>query len=221
MNLQKKNVKQIYNLPDETVFCKKCVVSNQRPRIVLDEKGICNACNNYERKKNINWQDREKEFKDLLDKYRRNDGRFDVIVPSSGGKDSSVVAHRLKFDYNMNPLTVTWSPHVYTDIGFENFQGLIKAGLSNILGTPDGKVHRKLTRDSFITMGEPFQPFIYGQSSFPMQVAVNYNVPLIMDGENGEEEYGGAANSNQKSFSLEDEVKYWQSNVPAEKTGNV
>ena len=116
----------------------------------------------------------------------------------------------------MNPLTVTWAPHIYTDIGRTNFQALIHAGLPNILGTPDGLVHRRLTKDCLIEMGEPFQPFIYGQVSFPLQIALGYDVPLIMDGENGEVEYGGDETSREKGFALEDEIKYWFSNFPIE-----
>ena len=100
----------------------------------------------------------------------------------------------------MNPLTVTWAPHIYTDIGLKNFQGLIHSGLTNILGTPDGKVHRRLTRDSLIEIGDPFQPFIYGQVSFPVKMALQFNISLIMDGENGEEEYGGAKSTSNNLF---------------------
>lgn len=215
--MKKVNIKEKYNLPKEVIFCKKCVISNQRPRIKFDKEGVCNACRYAEQKNNvIDWGKREEELWHLLAKYRRDDGRFDVIVPSSGGKDSVFVAHQLKYKYNMNPLTVTWAPHIYTDIGWKNFQAQIHAGLPNVLGTPDGKVHRRLTKDSLIEMGEPFQPFIYGQVSFPLQMALAYDVPLIMDGENGEMEYGGDDSSNQKGFSIEDEIKYWFSNFPIE-----
>ena len=113
-------------------------------------------------------------------------------MPSSGGKDSSRVAHELKYKYGMNVLTITWAPHLYTDVGFKNFQSMIhKGGLDNVLGTPNGIIHRKLTKLSFEILGDPFQPFIYGQTNFPLQIAVKYKIPLLMYGENGEVEYGG------------------------------
>ena len=191
--MENKNTQERYNLPTEVKYCVKCTISNQRPRITFDEKGVCSACNYAEFKKNkINWTERENELVALLDKHRKNDGSFDVIVPSSGGKDSAYIAHELKHKYGMNPLTVTWSPHLYTEIGWKNFQSLIHTGdLANVLGTPSGKTHRKLTKLSFEILGDPFQTFIYGQANFPLQVAVNYNIPLIMYGENGEVEYGG------------------------------
>jgi N-acetyl sugar amidotransferase len=67
-------------------------------------------------------------------------------VPGSGGKDSFYAAHMLKHEYGMHPLTVTWAPHIYTDWGWKNFQSWIHAGFDNFLCTPNGRVHRLLTR---------------------------------------------------------------------------
>ena len=191
--MENKKTKERYNLPDKVVYCRKCTISNQRPRISFDENGVCSACNFAEFKKSkINWDKREKELIKLLDKHRRNDGSYDVIVPCSGGKDAAYIAHELKHKYNMNPLTVTWAPHLYTDIGFKNLHEMIREGdLANILGTPAGKTHRKLTKLSFEILGDPFQPFIYGQTNFPLKIAVQEGISLIMYGENGEVEYGG------------------------------
>lgn len=191
--IEKKDTQKRYQIPTEVKFCKKCTISNQRPRIKFDENGVCSACNFADFKKHsIDWKQREDELVTLLDRFRLNDGSYDVIVPSSGGKDSAFVAHNLKHRYGMNPLTVTWSPHIYTDIGFENFQNMIHKGdLSNILGTPAAKTHRNLTKLSFEILGDPFQPFIYGQTNFPLQISEKYDIPLIMYGENGEVEYGG------------------------------
>lgn len=189
-----------YNLPLEVRYCARCVISNQRPRIHFDEQGVCSACRFAEFKKTgIDWAAREKELLELLDQHRSKDGSYDVIVPSSGGKDSAFVAHQLKYKYGMHPLTVTWSPHIYTDIGWRNFQNFIHVGgFDNVLGTPNGKVHRKLTALAFEHLGDPFQPFIYGQKAFPMQQAVQHKVPLIMYGEDGEVEYGGDKNATNR-----------------------
>ncbi len=172
-------------------YCTKCVVSNQRPRITFDERGVCSACRHAERKKATNWNERENELHQLLDKYRSQDGSYDVVVPCSGGKDSSRIAHELKYIYGMHPLTVTFAPHLYTDIGWQNWQNFIKSGFDNILMTPNGKVHRLMTRLAFEKLGDPFQPFIYGVKAFPLQIAVKYGIPLVMYAEDGEAEYGG------------------------------
>lgn len=182
-----------YKLPTEVRYCVRCTISNQRPRIGFDADGVCSACRYAESKRTtIDWAARERELHALCDRYRRTDGSYDVIVPSSGGKDSSFVAYELKYTYGMHPLTVTWSPHLHTDIGFRNWQQFIDVGgFDNILGRPNGRTHRTLTRLAFEILGDPFQPFIYGQTHFPMQIAVRYGIPLIMYGENGEVEYGG------------------------------
>ena len=92
-----------YNYPPEVQFCKLCTMSNQRPRITFDEHGVCSACNYAEYKKRIDWDAREHELKALCDRYRKGNGEYDVIVPSSGGKDSGFVAHQLKYVYGMTP----------------------------------------------------------------------------------------------------------------------
>lgn len=182
-----------YDVPNEIKYCTKCVNSNQRPRITFDDNGVCSACNFADFKDHkIDWKKREEELWALCDKYRRNDGTYDCIVPSSGGKDSAFVAHQLKHKFNMNPLTVTWAPHLYTDIGFQNHQNHIHVGdLANILVTPPGNTHRKLTKLSFENLGDPFLPFIFGQNNMPLQMAEKFNIPLIFYGENSEVEYGG------------------------------
>ena len=88
-------------------------------------------------------------MKELCDKFRSRNGSYDVIIPGSGGKDSIMVCHLLKNEYNMNPLTVTWAPHTYTEIGWYNFQQWINSGFDNILNTPNGAIHRLLTKISF------------------------------------------------------------------------
>lgn len=182
-----------YNVPTEIRYCARCGISNQRPRITFDEKGVCSACNFADFKAGLDWEAREKELVQLLDKYRRDDGSYDVLVPSSGGKDSAFVAHMLKSKYGMNPLTVTWAPHLYTDIGFKNHQSHIHVGdLHNILVTPAGHTHRKLTKLAFEVLGDPFLPFIFGQNNMPLQMALNFKIPLIFYGENSEVEYGGS-----------------------------
>ncbi len=203
-----KNLLSMYGLPIDVKFCTKCVVSNQRPRISFDAEGVCSACRYAERKaKQIDWATREKELAQLCDKHRSKDGSFDVVVPCSGGKDSAFVAHQLKHEYGMHPLTVTWAPHIYTEIGWTNFQNFINSGFDNILGTANGKVHRQLTRLAFEHLGDPFQPFIYGQKAFPMQIATTYNIPLIMYGENGEVEYGGdSKNENSPKHDVNDDL---------------
>jgi N-acetyl sugar amidotransferase len=214
-----RNLIELYGLPKEILFCKKCTISNQRPRISFDENGVCSACNYAEYKESIDWNNRELELVKLLDRFRRDDGGYEVLVPSSGGKDSVFVAHELQTKYKMKVLTVTWSPHIYTQIGWENFQNMIQIGnLDNILGTPRGDIHRKLTRIAFKELGDPFQPFIYGQTNFPLQIAAKYRIPLIMYGENGEVEYGGSmknAFKPNRSYKDDHNLHYF-SNFPPE-----
>jgi N-acetyl sugar amidotransferase len=215
--MKKRDVISQYNLPDEVKFCRKCTMSNQRPRIAFDEKGVCSACRFNEAKRGFNWDAREQELIDLCNRHRKGNGDYDVIVPCSGGKDGSFVAHQLKFKYGMNPLTVTWAPLRATEIGRRNLDAFIRSGFDNVLGTPNGIVTRRLTRLATQHLGDPFQPFIYGQTNFPLHMAVKYNVSLIMYGENGEVEYGGdMKNAFTPTRDIADHDKHYFSGLPPE-----
>ena len=172
-------------------FCTRCVVSSMRPRITFDAEGVCSACRFAEHKAATDWTQRERELADLCDRYRRSNGTFDVIVPVSGGKDGGFVAHKLKHDYGMTPLCVTWAPLLPTDIGRQNLDAFVASGFDVIQGRPNGITTRKLARLAFEHMGDIFQPFILGQVNFPQTIAVRFNIPLIMWGEDGELHYGG------------------------------
>ncbi len=215
---KKRDLRSLYGLPKDVVFCKLCTISNQRPRIKFDNEGICNACRFQKYKRSeINWDDRDQELLELCNRHRKSDGEHDVIVPCSGGKDGSFVAHQLKYHYGMNPLCVTWAPLRYTNIGRQNLDAFINTGFDHILGTPNPVVTRKLTQLSFSELGDPFQPFIYGQQNFPLQIALNHGVSLIMYGECGEAEYGGdMKNALRPTREISDHNKHFFSGMPPE-----
>ena len=204
-----------YGLPQHVEFCKKCVISNQRPNstvefkhtqkskkqtISLGSDGICDACRTAEEKEMINWKQREEELLQLLDKYRKNDGSYDCLVPGSGGKDSAMQAHILKEKYGMNPLTVTWPPILYTEYGYENWKKWIDiGGFDNISFTRNGDVMKKLTRLSIENLFHPFQTFILGQKNLGPKLAAKFDIPLVFYGEN-EAEYGNPIADNLTSL---------------------
>jgi N-acetyl sugar amidotransferase len=164
---------------------------NTRPRIVFDEKGICNACRNAGEKKRINWEERRKEFLGIIEQYKSKDGCWDCIVPWSGGKDSSAIAYHLKFDFGLNPLLVTFSPMMPNEIGIQNRENLIQLGFDHIFFRPNQKVHRKLAKRFFIERGNPKVAWDAGVNAIPMKIATKFNIPLVFYAEHGESEYGG------------------------------
>lgn len=219
----------MYGLPEKIQFCSRCTISNQRPNstiefqnsakakketINFDAEGICDACRVTEQKHcQINWEDRREELVRLCDKYRRTDGRYDCIVPGSGGKDSAFASHILKAEFGMHPLTVTWAPHIYTDWGWKNFQAWIHAGLDNYLITPNGRTTRLLARLALETMFHPFQPFIIGQRNVSPRLALQYDVPLVFYGEN-QAEYGNPIATN--ASALQDQAFFMSRKKPEE-----
>lgn len=182
-------------------FCRKCTLSNQRPRVTFIE-GTCSACVFSEVKGQTDWDSREEELEALLSRYRSKGGDYDVIVPCSGGKDGGFVAHQLQERYGMKVLAVTWAPIAATDIGRANLDAFVASGFDHIMGRPKTTVLQRLVRDSLIDIGDPFQPFIYGQANFPLSMAKAFGVGLIMYGENGEVEYGGDMSGSESPLKL-------------------
>jgi N-acetyl sugar amidotransferase len=223
-----------YGLPAEVVFCRRCVMSNQRPAsypefkhkpdrkvpaLHIDAEGVCDACRFADTKETIDWKTREQELLKLLDQHRRNDGKYDCIVPGSGGKDSCYAAHVLKYKYGMHPLTVTWPPILYTDIGLKNFRSWIEiGGFDNIAWKPNGRVQRLLTRLSIENLLHPFQTFILGQKNLAPKLALQSGVPLIFYGEN-EAEYGNPIADN--ATSLRDKSYYMMKDLDEMYLGGV
>lgn len=219
-------LESFYGLPQKVIFCKRCVTSNQRPTSTvefkhqksikkstmnIDADGICDACRHAEIKSKIDWKQREEELLKLLDKYRRHDGRYDCIVPGSGGKDSAYQAHILKYKYGMNPLTLTWAPIAYTEYGYQNWKNWVElGGFDNLTFKPNAKVIKLLTKLSIENLLHPFQTFILGQKNLAPKIAAQMGIDLIFYGEN-EAEYGNPVADN--TTSLRDKSYYTAENV--------
>ena len=216
-----------YGLPRYVAFCKRCVISNQRPNsavefkhtehskkatINFNDEGVCDACTFAEQKHGtINWKDREDQLAVQCDRFRSKLG-YDCLLPGSGGKDSFYASHYLRKRFGMHPLTVTWAPHVYTEWGWRNFQSWIHAGHDNQLMTPNGQVHRLLTRLAVDKLFHPFQAFMLGQKSLAPKMALLHQIPFVVYGEN-EAEYGNPIGD---TSSAKRDHAYYANNDPAE-----
>ena len=224
MNIKNNTDVGKYGLPNEVKYCVKCNVTNQKPTstneykhdkdtlqipISFDKNDVCHACKTVEKKwdGSIDWEEREKELIDLCDKHKNIKGQYNCLIGGSGGKDSAFQSHVLKYKYGMRPLTITWAPHIYTDIGWKNFQNWINiGGFDNYLFTPNGKIHRYLTRRAVINLLHPFQPFIIGQKNFVAKLAYLFDIPLIFYGE-PPSDYGTKL-GNTKQFSKQIEESH-------------
>ena len=171
-----------------------------RPRITFDERGWCNACQWMEEKKKLDWSLRQIELENLLNKHRSTQGKFDCIVPVSGGKDGSYVAYTLKNKYRMNPLTVTVRPALALTIGESNLQRFIQSGFNHIHVSTNPDVLDRLNKYGFIEKGFPYYGWLIAIMTAVIQVAIKFNISLLFYGEDGEVEYGGSSESKNKAL---------------------
>ena len=174
-------------------YCKRCCLPSTKPHLAFDEEGICNACRNYENRKNVDWDERKKELMAILDRYRSKDGsNWDCIIPVSGGKDSTYQVVTM-LELGMNPLCVTATTCDLTDIGRRNIENIKKMGVDYIEVTTNRIVRAKLNRIGLLEVGDISWPEHVSIFTVPVRMAVNFNIPLIIWGENSQNEYGGPA----------------------------
>lgn len=181
-------------------YCKKCVMPSTKPDLHLDEQGICNACRSFEARKEVDWDSRRVELKSILEKYRNKDGsNWDCIIPVSGGKDSTFqVVQMLQLE--MNPLCVTATTCDLTDIGRRNIENIKRLGVDYVEMSPNPIVRAKLNRIGLVQVGDISWPEHVGIFTIPVSAAVQFNVPLIVWGENSQNEYGGPAAAAENSI---------------------
>lgn len=192
---------------DRMMYCKKCVMPATRPGISFDEEGVCQACRVEEQKNRIAWDDRIEELKKLCDRYRGvyGDG-YDCIIAVSGGKDSHYQTYVMKELMGMNPLLVTVEDNFpMTKAGVHNLKNISEEfGCDIIALKPNIKVQKKLMRKTFGKYGKPtwyIDRLIY---TYPIHIAVKFNIPLVVYGENVNYEYGG--DQKAEKYSANDQI---------------
>ena len=173
-------------------YCTRCVMPDTKPDLHLDEAGVCNACRSYEKRKEVNWDLRKQELLSILDKYRRPDNNWDCIVPVSGGKDSTYQVIRM-IQLGLTPLCVTSSTCDLSPIGRKNIENLKKLGVDHMEFSPNPLIRARLNRIGLTEVGDIAWPEHVGIFTIPIRVAVQHNIPLIVWGENSQNEYGGPA----------------------------
>ena len=174
-------------------YCKNCVMPDTKPDLHLDGEGVCNACRSFEKRKEVDWDVRHKELLQVLEKYRNHDGgNWDCIVPVSGGKDSTYQVVRM-LQLGLNPLCVTSTTCDLSPLGRRNIENLKHLGVDYVEMSPNPLIRAKLNRVGLTQVGDISWPEHVGIFTIPVRAAVQFNVPLIVWGENSQNEYGGPA----------------------------
>ena len=182
-------------------YCIKCVLPDTRPNIRFDENGTCNACANASLKAEINWADREQAFRNVVENARSKNRGYDCLIPVSGGKDSTWQVVKC-LEYGLNPLTMTWRPPGRTEIGQRNLQNLINLGVDHIDYQINPEVEKTFMYRALVDYGATAVPMHMAMFNIPVSLAIRFQIPLIVWGENSAFEYG-SANEADEGFKLD------------------
>ena len=180
-------------------YCRRCVMPDTKPDLYLDADGSCNACRSFEKREEIDWQARKSELLRILERYKSLNGtRWDCIVPVSGGKDSTFQVVKM-LQFGVNPLCVTATTCDLSDIGRRNIDNIKSLGVDYMEFSPNRIIRRKLNRIGLTQVGDISWPEHVGIFTIPVRAAVEYGVPLIVWGENSQNEYGGPAAASENN----------------------
>ena len=176
-------------------YCTLCCIPETVEGVVFDELGICQACQSAGQKMHINWVERERALRDILEKAKTAAGNnYDCLLPISGGKDSHFQAHMLTQVYGMKPLAVTFSHNLYSETGYYNLQLLLETfNIDHIQFTPNRNLVNRLLKKSLGAIGDSCWHCHAGVGAFPLQVAVKFKIPLLIWGESIAEDSGRAS----------------------------
>lgn len=183
-------------------YCSNCLYPETKPDLYFNEKGICSACIAAESKdKGIDWQQREKDFNTIINKFRlkENEIGYDCLIPVSGGKDSTYQAYFMKVVHGMNPLCVCFETTMVTEIGRRNLDNISKLGIDVIHFKKNYNAYKSMVKEGFIRVGDEMWPNHIGIFTIPINIAVKFKIPLIIWGENPQQEYGGPLESIEKN----------------------
>lgn len=170
-------------------YCPRCVLPSTRPNLRFDDQGNCN-CATREKKRAIDWTAREAQFRTLVATVKAQDRAYDCVIPVSGGKDSTWQALKC-LEYGLRPLAVTWRTPARNPLGQANLDNLIRLGLDHIDFSINPRVERVFTLAALERHGTPALPMHMALFAIPLRLALNYDIPLVVWGENSAFEYGG------------------------------
>lgn len=182
-------------------YCKLCLLPDTKPQLTFDENGVCSACINNKLKENVNWGQKRTDFQRIIEKYKNSEGsNYDCIIPVSGGRDSTYQTYAMKEMFGMNPLAVAFHPLDQTEIGRKNLDNLKKLNVDCIEFSTKPETYLKLAKFGLTELGDFQWPEHIGIYTVPVQIAVKYNVPLIVWGENPQLEYGMPTNIDEDTI---------------------
>ena len=182
-------------------YCKNCILPDTRPNIRIDPDGVCNACKSHATKTDIDWAQRERAFRDVVEHAKSRSQGYDCLIPVSGGKDSHWQVVKC-LEYGLNPLAVTWKTPARTEIGARNLANLVSLGVDHADYQVNPKVERKFMYQALVRYGDPAIPMHMALFNIPLKIAVKFDIPLVVWGENSAFEYGSAEEEH-KGFKLD------------------
>ena len=170
-------------------YCKNCVYPENAVNLSFNNDGICSACEALEyhsiSNENEFWHNRRLRFEKLVKNIKsKNTSNYDCLIPVSGGKDSYYQTHMMCKEYGLKPLLMTYHGNNFLEVADKNRDSMREVfDADHIVWGPSVEVLKKLNKLTFKVMGDMNWQNHCGIVSSPIQVAVNFKIPIIVWGE--------------------------------------
>ena len=165
-------------------YCSRCIIPESAESIVFDEDGVCNVCRSAEIKHDeIDWNERRGILDEIVSRYKGK-GQYDCIVPFSGGKDSTYQLWYVVKQLGLKPLVVRFNHWGYRPLVHENnTRTFKKLGVDILEFTANWKVVKRIMLASLKETGDFCWHCHTGVFAHTMQIAVKFQIPLVIWGE--------------------------------------
>jgi len=181
-------------------FCFKCHYPSSHPFGLNFVDNLCSGCITHEEKDNIDWNIKYHQLKQHISSFSKNRRSYDCVVPVIGDAEDYYTLSKV-LELNLSPLVVCVNDYFKNDIGWHNLHQLITHfDVDSFVYNPDIKVYKDLIRTSLRKFDHMLLPFLQLHTSFPVHVAYERKIPLVIWGQNQSIEQVG-------KFSHNDNVK--------------
>ena len=168
--------------------CVKCLLPETHETITFDAQGVCSVCSNFGIKQEVDWESRNKELKRIVADVKSRNAKYDCVIPFSGGKDSTWSLYYATKILGLRALVVCFDHGFYRQRLLENQNKVLKKlGVDFLTFTPNIKLVKKMMLQSLKDKGDFCWHCHTGISAYPLHIAIEKNIPLVLWGESSTE----------------------------------
>jgi hypothetical protein len=164
--------------------CVQCLYRSSHPfGLQFNSEGLCTGCITHREKSELDWDARFLELQRLVNRQKRKNRNqhYDCVVPIRGTPEYFYVMDVVKNRLGLNPLAVSYNSQFNSEVGIQNLDRIRDTfDVDVLIYSSNATIYKKLIRESLVRFSNMRWPYLAGESVFPVQVAAERDIPLII-----------------------------------------